>query len=100
MGNAADDTDRLGRTKAEFLILYRPEPDSIELKQAMERLNKQAAELGISMDDIDTATFSHLERNHFCFMRSFDRRRRSRTFSSTMSCSHGAPFMPRDGYAR
>jgi hypothetical protein len=62
---SSNDTARLGRTKAEFLLAYRHEPESIELKQRMESLHDEATQLGISIDDIDTAAFPILERSHF-----------------------------------
>lgn len=64
-GASSTDTARLGRTKAEFLLVYQHEPESIELKQRIDGLHEEAAQLGISIDDIDTAAFPILERNHF-----------------------------------
>ena len=62
---SSTDTARLGRAKAEFLLAYQHEPGAIELKQRIDSLHEEAARLGISIDDIDTAALPILEQNHF-----------------------------------
>jgi hypothetical protein len=56
---------RLGRLKAECLRLYQHEPDSGELRQAIEKLHNEAARLNISIEAIDTEVLSRLEGSSF-----------------------------------
>lgn len=56
---------RLGRTKAELLRVYQHEPDSVNLRQSIERLHSEAARLDISIEDIDTEALPILERSNF-----------------------------------
>jgi hypothetical protein len=43
--DAAEAVKRLARTKAEYLLLYRDEPGSVELTQAIERIHAEAKSL-------------------------------------------------------
>ena len=63
--DTAETVKRLARTKAEYLLLYRDEPASIELTQAIDRIHAEAKKFGILIDDIDAEALPTLKRNHF-----------------------------------
>jgi hypothetical protein len=59
------DVQRLGRWKAETLILHQWEPESEERRQAIQRVHAEAECLGISIDELDAAALPILERSNF-----------------------------------
>jgi hypothetical protein len=59
------DVERLGRWKAETLILHQWGSESEERRQAIAQVHAQAERLGISIDEIDAAALPILERNNF-----------------------------------
>ena len=59
------DVERLGRWKAETLLLYQWEPELEERRQAIAKVHAEAERLGISIEEIDAAALPSLERANF-----------------------------------
>jgi hypothetical protein len=58
------DVERLGRWKAETLLLYQEEPEA-ERRQAIAKVHAEAERLGISIEEIDAVALPRLERSNF-----------------------------------